>query len=54
MKCIKSMESGKIVRTSDNQARSLVENSQGKWIFASKSDWKKQSKDIAGRRKFYK
>jgi len=53
MKCVKNMESGKIVRTSDNNAKQLVENGDGRWIFASKSSWKEQSKSIADRRKFY-
>ena len=54
MKCVKNMESGKVSRMSDNLARSLVKGNPGKWIFAPKSVWKKQAKNIAGRRKFYK
>jgi hypothetical protein len=45
------MENGKIVRTSDSNAQILVKD--GKWIFAPKKDWKSQSKDIKGRRKYY-
>jgi len=53
MKCVKSMESGKIVRTSNSNAKILVENSKGEWNYCAKNEWKAQSKDIAGRRKFY-
>ena len=53
MKCVKNMESGKITRTSDTKAKILVENYPDKWVFAPKKEWKAQSKDIAGRRKFY-
>ena len=54
MKCVKYMEIGKITRTSDSNAKQLVESNPGKWVFAPKSDWKSQAKSIADRRKFYK
>ena len=53
MKCVKNMESGKITRTSDANAKQLVETQPDKWVFAPKNEWKAQSKNIAGRRKFY-
>ena len=53
MKCVKSMESGKVVRTSDSNAKILVETSEGVWIYCAKNEWKKQAKSIADRRKYY-
>lgn len=53
MKCVKNMESGRITRTSDANAKQLVESNPDKWVFAPKNEWKAQAKDIAGRRKLY-
>jgi len=53
MKCLKNMESGKIVRMSDSKAKTLTESNPDKWIFASKKDWKSQAKNIGERKKFY-
>lgn len=54
MKCVKDMDSGKITRMSDTNAKQLVESNPGKWIFAPKNEWKSQAKTVADRRKFYK
>jgi len=53
MKCVKDMDSGKITRMSDTNAKQLVEKNPDLWIFAPKSEWKKQAKSIADRKKFY-
>ena len=47
------MDSGKITRMSDTNAKQLVEKNPDLWIFAPKSEWKKQAKSIADRKKFY-
>ena len=41
MKCIKSKESGNIIRVTNEQADQMVGN---KWSFAPKSEWKSQFK----------
>jgi len=53
MKCVKNMDSGKITRTSDGNAKQLVESNPDKWVFAPKNEWKSQAKTVADRRKFY-
>lgn len=53
MKCVKNMESGKITRTSDSNAKLLVERDPDLWSFAPKNEWKAQAKTVADRRKFY-
>ena len=53
MKCVKNMESGKIARTSDSNAKMLVETSKGVWVYCAKNEWKAQAKSVADRRKFY-
>jgi len=54
MKCVKRLADGVVSRMSDTEAHQLVKEHSDKFVYAPKNEWKGQSKDVKGRRKFYK
>lgn len=53
MKCVKNLTDGVITRMKDETAHSLVTKNPSKFTYAPKNEWKKQAKDVKGRRRFY-